>query len=79
MSTCCPLPTCICIIHLQAFATSDGRHVVVAAMNDRQFRVLCNVVGRPDLGDESGPYASNALRVKGRVALITELEVRVCV
>ena len=48
-------------------------------MNDRQFRVLCNVVGRPDLGDESGPYASNALRVKGRVALITELEVRVCV
>lgn len=64
------------IVPYQAFPTAGGGHVVVAAMNDRQFRALCVALARPDLGDPAGPYASNAQRVQRRVALIAELEVR---
>lgn len=62
------------IVPYQAFSAADG-YIVVAAMNDRQFRALCGVVGRPALGDPAGPYATNAQRVSGRVALVAELEV----
>jgi CoA:oxalate CoA-transferase len=55
-----------------AFATADG-FLVIAAGNDRLFRALCGVLGRPDLADRDD-FASNELRTRNEAALRREIE-----
>jgi crotonobetainyl-CoA:carnitine CoA-transferase CaiB-like acyl-CoA transferase len=50
------------------YATADGPPVVLAVGTDRQFAVLCDVLGRPDLADDPR-FATNADRVAHREAL----------
>lgn len=59
------------VVPYQTFATST-QTIVVAVGNDRQFMMLCALLGRPALGT-SPEYAKNADRVKNRVALIAQL------
>jgi len=56
----------------QVFECADG-HVIVAAANDGQFRKLCEVAGRPELGRDER-FATNAARVRNRATLIPLLE-----
>lgn len=60
------------IVPYQAFATADD-YLVVCVGNDDQFRRLCRVLGRPELG-ESPDYRGNADRVAHRDTLIPILE-----
>lgn len=55
------------IVPYQAFATRDG-HVMVAATNDRLFRLLCGAIDLPGL-PEDARFATNPARVENRVAL----------
>ncbi|HWH82741.1 MAG TPA: CaiB/BaiF CoA-transferase family protein [Burkholderiaceae bacterium] len=55
----------------QAFDTDDGEIVLVIG-NDRQFRGLCEALGRKDLATDAR-FAKNASRVANRDALVTEL------
>jgi crotonobetainyl-CoA:carnitine CoA-transferase CaiB-like acyl-CoA transferase len=48
---------------------------VLAVGNDRQFAMLCTVLGVAELADDSR-FASNAARVENRVALKSALEER---
>jgi crotonobetainyl-CoA:carnitine CoA-transferase CaiB-like acyl-CoA transferase len=59
------------IVPYQTFRCADGE-IAVAVGNDRQFRHLCAAIGRPDLGADPA-YATNALRVENRAALIDAL------
>ncbi len=54
------------------FPTAQGE-LVLAVGNDRQFRVLCEVLGAPALADEPR-YRTNPERVANRAALRPELE-----
>lgn len=56
----------------QAVRASDG-HFVLGANNDRLYRRLCETIGRADL-IAYPDYATNALRMKNREALIADLE-----
>lgn len=56
----------------QAVEASDG-YFVFGANNDRLYQRLCEVIARPDLLDNPD-YATNALRMANREALIGELE-----
>ncbi|MCS5602122.1 MAG: CoA transferase [Paracoccus sp.] len=56
----------------QAVRAKDG-HFVLGANNDRLYRRLCKTMGREDLTDHPD-YATNALRMKNRDALIADLE-----
>ena len=56
----------------QAVRAKDG-HFVLGANNDRLYRRLCETMGREDLIDHPD-YATNALRLKNRDALIADLE-----
>jgi crotonobetainyl-CoA:carnitine CoA-transferase CaiB-like acyl-CoA transferase len=47
--------------------------LALAIGNDRQFRTLCEALGRPHLADEPR-FETNAARVEAREALIRELE-----
>ena len=60
------------IVPYQVFAVADG-HIIVACGNDRQFRSLCQVLGRMDLADDPA-YANNAGRVANRTALTKALQ-----
>jgi CoA:oxalate CoA-transferase len=60
------------ITPFQAFAAADG-HLVIAAGNDRLFRVLCETVGRPELADDVR-YATNPLRCEHADELQADLE-----
>lgn len=53
---------------------ADG-DLVVAVGNERQFAALCDVLGAPELANDSR-FASNASRVENRAALRNELEER---
>lgn len=55
----------------QDFTCSDG-DILVALGNDRQFRAFCNLVGRPDLPDDSR-FFDNGSRSPNRKALQEEL------
>jgi crotonobetainyl-CoA:carnitine CoA-transferase CaiB-like acyl-CoA transferase len=55
----------------ETFATAD-RPLVVAVGNDRQFRALCSVLERPELGADPR-FATNPQRVAHRDALADEL------
>jgi crotonobetainyl-CoA:carnitine CoA-transferase CaiB-like acyl-CoA transferase len=54
------------------YATGEGQ-LVLAVGNDRQFQVLCEVLGAPKLAQREG-YARNPERVANHDALRTELE-----
>ncbi|MGH7555361.1 MAG: CaiB/BaiF CoA transferase family protein [Longimicrobiales bacterium] len=56
----------------QAFKTSDG-HLVLAAITERQWRQLCDVIGRPNLADDER-FATNPARMANLAALTQELE-----
>eukprot|EP00729_Bicosta_minor_P010617 gene10617-10511_t len=62
------------IVPYQAFATKDG-HLVVAAMNDRQFVRLCERMGLEELPLDA-QYATNPARVKHRVQLLEILQAK---
>ncbi|MEV7282537.1 CoA transferase [Streptomyces sp. NPDC093111] len=55
----------------EEFAASD-RPLVLAVGNDRQFRVLCERIGRPGLADDPR-FATNTARVAHREELVGEL------
>lgn len=59
------------IVPYQSFATSDS-HIIIAVGNDKQFRALCQVIGKPALASDA-KYASNATRVANREQLCHEL------
>lgn len=56
----------------ELFETSNGE-LVLAIGNDRQFGLLCDVVGAPELAAEPR-YATNANRVRNRESLRADLE-----
>jgi len=62
------------IVPYQAFTTKDG-HLVVAAMNDRQFVRLCERMGMEQLPLDQ-QYSTNPSRVKHRVKLLEMLQAR---
>ncbi|MFQ5765682.1 MAG: CaiB/BaiF CoA transferase family protein, partial [Rhodospirillales bacterium] len=59
------------VVPYQPFETAD-KPITVAAANDRQFRILCRVLGRPELADDAR-FAGNAKRVENRDALVPVL------
>ncbi len=56
----------------ELYDASDGQ-LVIAVGNDRQFRALCEAIGRAELADEAR-FASNSERVANRVELREELD-----
>jgi crotonobetainyl-CoA:carnitine CoA-transferase CaiB-like acyl-CoA transferase len=60
------------IVPYEAFPTRNG-NITIAAGNDSQFRRLCAVLGEPALAQDP-LYATNAARVKNRIALIAHLQ-----
>lgn len=56
------------VVPYQPFETAD-KPITVAAANDRQFRALCEVLGRPELADDPR-FAGNAKRVENRDTLV---------
>jgi crotonobetainyl-CoA:carnitine CoA-transferase CaiB-like acyl-CoA transferase len=56
------------IVPYQSFPAADGE-VVVAVGNDAQWRKLCAVLARPDLGDDAR-FATNPGRVEHRETLV---------
>ncbi|MEF7616742.1 CaiB/BaiF CoA-transferase family protein [Aquincola sp. MAHUQ-54] len=56
----------------QAF-DCEGGQIVVAVNNSKQFNGLCEVLGHPELADDPR-FATNALRVANRSALLPTLE-----
>jgi crotonobetainyl-CoA:carnitine CoA-transferase CaiB-like acyl-CoA transferase len=57
----------------ETFMTAD-RPIVLAVGNDGQFRALCSVLGRPELGAEPR-FATNPSRVAHRDELVADLTV----
>ncbi len=55
----------------EAFSARDGWFVLGAA-NERQWKLLCGMLGRPDMETDSR-FATNGDRVANRVALVDEL------
>lgn len=60
------------VVPYQTFATSDG-YIIVAVGNDSQFGKLCQAINLPTLATDP-LYLSNALRVKHRDSLVTQLQ-----
>lgn len=60
------------IVPYQVFATADG-HVVVAVGNDSQFRAFCEILGVPELADDS-QFLTNSARLENRDELIDILK-----
>jgi formyl-CoA transferase len=60
------------IVPYQTFAAADGEFVV-AVGNDRQFKLLCNLIDRPELAEDSR-FSTNPARVQNRDALIPLLQ-----
>ena len=58
----------------EPFRTGEG-DLVLAVGNDRQFRLLCEVIGASELATDER-YATNAARVENAAALAAELESR---
>lgn len=59
------------VVPYQDFRTSDG-HLILAIGNDGQFERFCKVADRNDLWAD-GRFATNALRIEHREALIPEI------
>lgn len=60
------------IVPYQVFATADG-HMIIAVGNDSQYQRFCQVGGNEALGTHAD-YATNALRVANRDALVPQLQ-----
>lgn len=58
----------------ELFATGEGE-LVIAVGNDRQFAILCEVIGSPELAADTR-FATNSARVAHRPKLRAELEER---
>jgi crotonobetainyl-CoA:carnitine CoA-transferase CaiB-like acyl-CoA transferase len=56
----------------ELYDARDGQ-LVIAVGNDRQFRALCEAIGRPELADDAR-FATNTERVANRVQLREELD-----
>jgi crotonobetainyl-CoA:carnitine CoA-transferase CaiB-like acyl-CoA transferase len=56
----------------ELYDAADGQ-LVIAVGNDRQFRALCETIGRRELADD-GRFATNTDRVANRVELREELD-----
>jgi crotonobetainyl-CoA:carnitine CoA-transferase CaiB-like acyl-CoA transferase len=54
------------------FTLADGEQLFVGAVSDRQFRTLCDVLGRPDLASDPA-LETNAQRVAVRPSLLERL------
>ncbi|MQA93984.1 MAG: CoA transferase [Streptosporangiales bacterium] len=59
------------VVPYQPFPTADGE-IMIAAGNDALYRKLCEVIGRPELGDDPR-FATNADRIRNRDALISQI------
>ncbi len=57
------------------FTLAEGEQLFIAAVSDKQFVALCDVLGCPELANEPR-FATNALRVAARDALIPQLAQR---
>lgn len=55
------------VVPYRSFRTADGE-IIVAVGNDRQFKALCTVIGRPDLPQDAR-FARNSARVVNRQEL----------
>lgn len=60
------------IVPYQAFPTKDS-HLVLGAVNNRQFGTLCRLINRQDLAEDPR-FTANEARVENRVALIDILK-----
>jgi crotonobetainyl-CoA:carnitine CoA-transferase CaiB-like acyl-CoA transferase len=60
------------VVPYRPFACKDGS-IIIAVGNDRQFKDMCAVIGRPDVGDDPR-YASNTLRIQNRGSLEASME-----
>lgn len=60
------------IVPYKSFRTADGG-ILLGGGNDRLFQILCEGIGRPDLGADTR-FATNANRVAHRVVLEDEIE-----
>ncbi len=60
------------IVPYEVFPVADG-DVIIAAGNDRQYRALCDVLGRTDLR-EAEDYKTNGARVAARDVLVPILK-----
>ncbi len=59
------------IVPYQTFPTSDGE-MVIAVGNDRQFKMLCELIDRPELADDER-FKTNSDRVSHRDTLVPML------
>lgn len=59
------------IVPYQAFPASDGQFVLAAA-NNKLFRMACEAMGRPDLANDQR-FATNSDRVQHRESLLAEM------
>lgn len=60
------------IVPYQVFKVKDG-YIVVAVGNDKQFRDLCDIIGKPQWKNDPD-YATNPARVKNREVLIPMIQ-----
>lgn len=60
------------IVPYQTFATNDGQ-MVIAVGNDKQYKALCNVLGKPELADDDR-FKTNPDRVENRDVLVPLLQ-----
>ena len=59
------------IVPYEVFPVADG-HIIIAVGNDGQYRRLCEVLGKAEMGSDPD-YATNPARVENRVALIARV------
>jgi crotonobetainyl-CoA:carnitine CoA-transferase CaiB-like acyl-CoA transferase len=62
------------IVPYQSFKTGDDKYILIAAGNDRLYKMLCETIGKPELVDDSD-YLTNDDRVAHRKILIPILEI----
>lgn len=60
------------IVPYQAFSTLDGE-LVIAVGNDKQFKALCTILGKPEYSSDE-KFITNKARVKHRSSLIPLLQ-----
>lgn len=61
------------IVPYQGFRTKNGM-IMIGAGNDRQFRILCECISKPDLASDE-KFLTNTLRVANREELLHLLEI----
>jgi len=61
------------IVPYQSFKTEDNKYILIAAGNDRLYKMLCETIGKPELVTDPD-YLTNDERVAHRETLIPILE-----